>query len=576
MVNVGLDFGSTNTLLSIYDYEHNVPEIFAVQGTESYTIPSYVAYNMKNGRYEYGAKARNRLGNVNTKVYRAFKMLLRESDETALREWNYDQDNTPEKIAGLFIKYILTNVLKECKEEKIGTLTIGIPEIWRKPNERLKRNTSLLIREICEGLNLAEKVNIVTEPEAASAYFAFKYMEQHEHKDNFNGHILVVDYGGGTLDITLAEVRPRTSSDKKTKYNMQILTKERTGAGENIINEDNSTLKVGNAGILYIESVIDRALEKAGIDPDSEKTANFDKYSRLLRDFETELITSRIDIEEVFSEYEGAGINKPISLENLDEEYFTEIEYNGKGILVTYGIMARVYYDVIAPTLEEKLSYIIDYMNHEGIDYQKGDPDAFQIALVGGFGNFYLVKEQLQRIINSGVQNKIIVGDNECEKAIAFGTALYANEIVGHKYTSPYALGMRLTDADGDSLDVYAFHYREEIEPNKVYFIEIAGKAVMFRNRQDIFNQFIRKDDREDTKTQPIVLRLKPEFADMLQGITGQADYFHLGLSLDEYDRLSLYAYDYIYDSEKNTRVRSENPRKVTLSELNEIFLSAK
>ena len=104
MVHVGLDFGSTNTLVSIYDHEKGQPDIVAVQGTESYTIPSYVSYNQKNGKYEFGAKARARMGKKGYTVFRAFKMLLRENDEKKLAEWNYDAENTPEQITKLFLK----------------------------------------------------------------------------------------------------------------------------------------------------------------------------------------------------------------------------------------------------------------------------------------------------------------------------------------------------------------------------------------------------------------------------------------------------------------------------------------
>ena len=47
-------------------------------------------------------------------------------------------------------------------------------------------------------------VQVVTEPEAASAYFAYHY--EKETGKPFNGSLLLIDYGGGTLDITLTRI----------------------------------------------------------------------------------------------------------------------------------------------------------------------------------------------------------------------------------------------------------------------------------------------------------------------------------------------------------------------------------
>lgn len=46
-----------------------------------------------------------------------------------------------------------------------------------------------------------KNVEVVSEPEAASAYFAYNY--EAETSKSFNGYLLLIDYGGGTLDITL-------------------------------------------------------------------------------------------------------------------------------------------------------------------------------------------------------------------------------------------------------------------------------------------------------------------------------------------------------------------------------------
>ena len=581
MVHVGLDFGSTNTLVSIYDHEKGQPDIVAVQGTESYTIPSYVSYNQKNGKYEFGAKARARMGKKGYTVFRAFKMLLRENDEKKLAEWNYDAENTPEQITKLFLENILTDVLSNGNEKEIGTLTVGIPEIWRKAGDRQKRNASNLVREICESLHLAKEVKIVTEPEAASAYFAYKYVKS--KGKNFKGHILVVDFGGGTLDITLSNVKPGSNGSHQTKYDMQIVTEERTGAGENAVDELSTILKVGNGGILYMESVIDASLKACGIDPVQEKNLRFDKYSKLVRELERSIILSSADITKKFSACQTIGIYSEDSLDVLDNKALDRFEYEGEVIKVTYGTMARVYRDVIADTFESQLRYIMQYMDRENIVYRSGNSDTFQLALVGGFGNFYLVREHLERIMSVGAYGEIIVGANECEKAIAHGTALYANDIVGHKYTLPYSFGIRLQDPQGQNVDCYAFHYREEIEPNKICFVKYKGQPVPIKNRYNVFNKFIIKEDRDDSNVEPDVVRLYDEYVEKLRGVSNNSDAFggstrlFMAFSMDENDRLTIYVYEcerqkYGGSALDEEAIKKRTPRIVALDDIKELF----
>ena len=80
---------------------------------------------------------------------------------------------------------------------------------------------------------------------AASAFFAYNFRQM--TKKNFEGNILLVDYGGGTLDITLTNV----AADDGDSVEIKVL--ERTGAGEN---EEG---KVGKAGIVYMETVMGRS-----------------------------------------------------------------------------------------------------------------------------------------------------------------------------------------------------------------------------------------------------------------------------------------------------------------------------
>lgn len=578
MVNIGLDFGSTNTLVAYYNGEE--PVIVPVYNTEAYTVPSYVAYDEDCEKYEVGINAQESIGEDEYTIFRAFKMLLRENDEKKLAEWNYDQDNTPEQITKCFLEDVLHNTLNSLGEDRIGTLTVGIPEIWRKTGNRQKQNASKLLYNICKSLNLADEVKIVTEPEAASAYLAYKYANS--EKQNFQGHILIVDFGGGTLDITLSNVRPGTSEDQQTQYDMQIVTEERTGAGENTIDDVSTVLKVGNGGIFYMESVIDAAFKESGINPAEEKLKHFDKYSEWVRKLEKRMITKQKEIKSIFTDYKSVGIYRESSLKELDQELFASFKHKSKGkVSITYGILARVYQDVIADTFASQLNYIIQYMDAQKIPYLNGNSKEFQLALVGGFGNFYLVQEQLERMMKVGANHSIIAGASECEKAIAFGTALYANDIVGHKYTLPYSLGIRLQDRLGHPLDCYAFHYRKEINPNEIYFIKYQGQPVPIINRKNVFDRFLMKEERDDSNREADIVRPYEEYVEKLRGVSSEntegEDRLFIAFSMDENDCLTIYGYDaekQVYGAPPLTEemIKQKTPRIVVLDDINKLF----
>ena len=64
-------------------------------------------------------------------------------------------------------------------------------------------------------------------------------------------------------------------------------------------------------------------------------------------------------------------------------------------------------------------------MEEKGIDYGNSSRDTFKVALVGGFGNFYLVKKQVMDLFRfvpgDRRQSDIIRNKSDCEKAISLG-----------------------------------------------------------------------------------------------------------------------------------------------------------
>ena len=189
-----------------------------------------------------------------------------------------------------------------------------------------------IIRNICRSLEFVDKVQVVSEPAAASAFFAHNFYLS--TKENFEGRILLVDYGGGTLDITLTDVI--TVGDEE-KNSVEIKVLERTGAGEN---EDR---ELGKAGIVYMENVMAQAILQAGAAQSRKSCFQTENSIRQWMSWNRNWQDRTEKIQDVFEEY---GLDDPAE---LHRERFTILEYRGEDVEISYGLLLDVYDEIIRP-----------------------------------------------------------------------------------------------------------------------------------------------------------------------------------------------------------------------------------
>ena len=94
-MNLGVDFGSTYTTLSYYaSAAGQLQDISLYEGAPY--IPTLVSEG--KGKLQYGSEARTKTGKTGFRTYKAFKMLLPETDEKRLAERGYDASHTPKDI----------------------------------------------------------------------------------------------------------------------------------------------------------------------------------------------------------------------------------------------------------------------------------------------------------------------------------------------------------------------------------------------------------------------------------------------------------------------------------------------
>jgi molecular chaperone DnaK (HSP70) len=270
---IGLDFGTTNSILSFYNNKTNIVEAWKMGGSDGKNyIPSILTIDENN--LIIGEEAKNQLKNGNKESYSKFKILLHEKDKIKLSNYNYSK-RTPKDIAKLYIKTLIEAYKKEQCIDKIDSIVITVPEIWL--NDDMQGRT--IIKEITDELSLP-LFKLISEPVAAGAYFLNNYKEQ--NKKSFDGHLLVFDYGGGTLDITLLESK-----------NEHIKILKRSGQG-------NNKLEIGKAGALFDEKVVMHLYKKTF---GEELQKNIAEFYELVLDFEQNKISSKNLIDKKIEQY---------------------------------------------------------------------------------------------------------------------------------------------------------------------------------------------------------------------------------------------------------------------------------
>lgn len=563
MVYAGLDLGSTYSMVTVYN--EKTKKVTAIDTSmDSPYVPSLVSWNGK--KMEFGKIAKARAGKKGYSFFKAFKMLLSENDKKKLAQFGYTEEYTPEAIAELFIDHLLKKALSIQGETKIDRLVVGAPEIWFQNFNTMSGRVAL--QEICGKLPyLASKerdiegkyLQVVSEPAAACAFFAYNYQEM---KGNpFEGQILLIDYGGGTLDINLAKVTCEKTKDGSQFMEIRVL--ESDGAGEN------TERNIGKAGIMYMESVIEKAITEQY--PEyafhaKDKDGIFQKAVNLL---EEELKNRVEEVDDTFSINDPTD---PMSLEELDSEEFATVEIEDDELEISYGLLARAYNETIQPTFDQKLKKMITLIAKHGINYQTVVDDSFKISLVGGFSNFPLVKDQVERTFSLGhsspVMNGLMKDQNDREQAIAKGCALIAARVIGIRQTAKFSIGiLQKNPYTHKKLVYYAFNYKQEIEYGKVYYPFVTDRNGKKSYVTTVFNadgigQLV--INRTGSDSPGAVVSPKEKY---LKQLKDMPEIGVIGFSLDASDTLTLHAAEYDYRTNTIGKVRA-----IPLGRYNEFF----
>lgn len=545
-MNIGIDFGSTYSMLSYIHPVDNTLKGIAPTG-QSPHIHSIVCE--KDGKLISGNTAKSFSANrPNMPTYRAFKMLLPEIRQDVLRDNGYDSQHTPETISREFLKQQITGAMRTLKHrEPFQQVTICVPHVWDTDVSTFSGKNALLkvCNQLIEEDKLMKSVQIVSEPAAATACFAYNY--QTVTKKPYEGWILIIDYGGGTLDVTLSQVRAiaKAGTDEKV---MEITVKGKTGAGEN------HDQRIGDAGLAYMRGVVAQALREQGIkDPPQDH-----QFMKAVDELETMLIQMP---EIIIDKVEGEYYDDPDALRR-DDEWFCSVSYNhpkvpGGELPITCGVLARVYDSLIQPVLNKALDQIFEKMRYElGMEAPGDRREGLKIAVVGGFGQYCLVQRQVNQYFNIGdnmtdprLHGLEMQGDAAKEDAVSYGAALIANDKVRLKKIAPFSIGLALVPGNGKKeYPAFAFRSNQPLDPGKIYYLERSALLYIPDGAEDDPSKFPMKlaiawDNDPGVAGKPNRARkLIPSEEIRRKMLSIRTNLYNVGFSIDQYEIITFWA----------------------------------
>lgn len=547
--NLGIDFGSTYTMLSHYDKDNDRVEAVQTENGSKY-IPSVACFDCFGETLLTGHDAKRELtADPELQAFRAFKMLLPEQDQAKLQSHGYTAENTPEKITAEFLRHYISVAANHYNVDQFDNVVICVPEVWIQALTTMSGRAILL--KVCREMKLMKNVQVVTEPAAASAYFAYNYNKK--KKTLYDGRILVVDYGGGTLDITLTKVNPAGSGDS-----MEIDVEGRTGAGEN------HSSRIGDAGLAYMEGVVKLALQEAGF-----PNAPFDgQFQRVMDTLEAELMKKTGDLATRIRQKYRIRLDKM----GIDDEQFIAAVYKRKKVIITYGMLYKAYSTVIAPVLDAQLKKICaEYLDPMGINPLR-DVDKFKIALVGGFGQFALVQKQVWDFFGISGNDMDITVDSDAgkEDAISFGAALIAGGVITMSKRAKLSMGLRVLRNGVESFE-YAICCRQNLDYNEVYPVGGKWNCICYSGastKTDEIPWIFAISQHEHMKN--VAYRMVPRMEirkKLEQNIP--LGFYYFGFSVDESDIYTLH----IYPQDLKTFKRADTEiYKLSLGNFSDIF----
>lgn len=222
-VVVGIDFGTSRSgyAYAFLDDKKIIPRMqWHGQGFPYVKTLTQILYSPDRKEKWWGYKARMELAEKRKSneaksyhFFERFKMALRESQDRT-SEGPRITSSAGEKFLAVdviadYLRFLKEFAWKDIQEATSGHLKdneirwcLTVPAIWTDADKQLMRRAAQKAGIIGTSEEEAERLILALEPEAAAMYC----QEKDQHQLPEGTHFMVVDSGGGTVDITVHEV----------------------------------------------------------------------------------------------------------------------------------------------------------------------------------------------------------------------------------------------------------------------------------------------------------------------------------------------------------------------------------
>ena len=406
-IQCGLDFGTSNTAISITDTANN--QNILIESDSS--ILHFADTN--EFVYSVGKKAIDDYigSSMNGRLLKSVKTLLKQ--KSFIHTYIFGKKFTPDDLVCLIIKHF-----KDIAENKLGVelnqVVLGRPVIFSEDADSEKIAVNRLLKA---ATNAGFKdIKLLYEPIAA----AFSYEVNLKRSET----VLVADFGGGTSDFTVMQLGPdRIKADDRKQ---DIITSGGIYIGGDMFDSQTMWHKFTpllGRGLKYasfekevdLPTAIYRELknwERSFLLKDTKLRRDINNYYILSeRNKKLENLMSLIDnnlVYALFQQIEKAKIN-------LSSKEKTALEFFQKSIYIKETMSLTEFCTFIKSETEQIEQYVLNLLNSSNIKPQ----DIDSVFLTGGSASVIPVKNIFERIFGC---DKIRSGDNF--NSIAYGLSL--------------------------------------------------------------------------------------------------------------------------------------------------------
>lgn len=394
---VGLDFGTTNSVVSFWNEQTKEVEVFLYQNRD--IIPTMLAYGFQNEPIAVADDALTVWGNdPSLRLVHSFKPKLSNSNVNEVKEV---QQYCLDFIRNILLNQELSFVAE--KQANITNMVISAPELWQ--NDVDNRGTNNLLTALSP-LNLPI-TRSVSEPLAALAYFCWKNRQLINATPK---NILVCDMGGGTNDISYCSVREHAQK-------IDIEVKVHDGSQ-------------GKAGVYDLNRILEELYNARGQGKDIGSYA----FQKDLWSLNKQLCSSYAcnKIRQHYPEYlQGSDEHIPVCM------------LNGQGV------QSDIVYSVF-PEIQKDIHQLLDK-----IVEKNGGPLQFDYLLfIGGFSNYFLVRDTILKYFQLNEDDAKVKAFpiGESYRAVACGAALLAADQISIRERYPHTIEVEVAVIEANGI----------------------------------------------------------------------------------------------------------------------------